>query len=76
MGTDEDLTKATKVALREMIDFLMKEKNLSHDDAYMLASVAADMEITQLVDGTKGVHSMIPKKIFTGKSAVGMGKSK
>jgi acetamidase/formamidase len=76
MGTDEDLTKATKVALREMIDFLMKEKNLSHDDAYMLASVAADMEITQLVDGTKGVHSMIPKKIFTGKSTVGMGKGK
>ncbi|HEX8427948.1 acetamidase/formamidase family protein [Hymenobacter sp.] len=70
MGTDEDLTKATKVALREMIDFLMKEKNLSHDDAYMLASVAANMEITQLVDGTKGVHSMIPKKIFTGKATV------
>ncbi|UOG73121.1 acetamidase/formamidase family protein [Hymenobacter tibetensis] len=68
MGTDEDLTKATKVALREMITFLMQEKNLSHDDAYMLASVAADMEITQLVDGTKGVHSMIPKVIFTGKT--------
>lgn len=69
MGTDEDLTKATKVALREMIDFLMKEKGLTHDDAYMLASVAANMEITQLVDGTMGVHSMIPKKIFTGKKA-------
>jgi acetamidase/formamidase len=68
MGTDEDLTQATKIALREMLDFLMKEKGLSHDDAYMLASVAADMEITQLVDGTKGVHSMIPKKIFTRKS--------
>ncbi|UOQ77581.1 acetamidase/formamidase family protein [Hymenobacter sp. 5516J-16] len=69
MGIDEDLTKATKIALREMLDFLMKEKGLSHDDAYMLASVAADMEITQLVDGTKGVHSMIPKKIFTGKAS-------
>lgn len=69
MGTDEDLTKATKIALREMLDFLMKEKGLSHDDAYMLASVAANMEITQLVDGTKGVHSMIPKKIFTGKKS-------
>ncbi|QJX48974.1 acetamidase/formamidase family protein [Hymenobacter taeanensis] len=71
MGTDEDLTKATKIALREMLDFLMKEKGLSHDDAYMLASVAANMEITQLVDGTKGVHSMIPKKIFTGKKLDG-----
>jgi acetamidase/formamidase len=30
----------------------------------MLASVAADLEITQLVDGNKGVHAMIPKAIF------------
>jgi acetamidase/formamidase len=30
----------------------------------MLASVAVDFDITQLVDGTKGVHGMIPKSIF------------
>jgi acetamidase/formamidase len=64
MGIHEDLTEATKAALREMIDFLVKEKHLTRDEAYMLASVAADMEITQLVDGNKGVHAMIPKAIF------------
>jgi acetamidase/formamidase len=64
MGIHEDLTEATKAALREMIDFLVKEKHLSREDAYMLASVAADFEITQLVDGNKGVHAMIPKAIF------------
>ena len=64
MGIDEDLTAATKIAVREMIDFLVTEKKLSRDDAYMLASVAADLSITQLVDGTKGVHAMIPKSIF------------
>jgi len=64
MGIHEDLTEATKGALREMIDFLVKEKHLTRDDAYMLASVAADLEITQLVDGNKGVHAMIPKAIF------------
>ena len=64
MGINEDLTEATKGALREMIDFLVKEKHLTRDDAYMLASVAADLEITQLVDGNKGVHAMIPKAIF------------
>jgi acetamidase/formamidase len=37
---------------------------MSRDDAYMLASVAVDFSITQLVDGNKGVHAMIPKKIF------------
>lgn len=50
-----------------MIDFLMTEKHLSHDDAYMLASVAADLEITEVVDGNKGVHMMIAKAIFTSK---------
>ena len=29
-----------------------------------LASVAADLHITELVDGNKGVHMMIPKAIF------------
>ncbi len=64
MGINEDLTEATRIAVREMIDFLVTEKKLSRDDAYMLASVAADLSITQLVDGTKGVHAMIPKAIF------------
>ena len=69
MGINEDLTEATKIAVREMIDFLVTEKKLGRDDAYMLASVAADFSITQLVDGTKGVHAMIPKSIFqTGSS--------
>jgi acetamidase/formamidase len=64
MGIDKDLTEATKIALREAIDLLVTEKQLSKDDAYMLASVAVDLHITQLVDGTKGVHAMIPKEIF------------
>src|SRR5215471_5963894 len=64
MGINEDLTEATRIAAREMIDFLVTEKKLSRDDAYMLSSVAADFSVTQLVDGTKGVHVMIPKAIF------------
>jgi acetamidase/formamidase len=64
MGIHEDLNEATKMAVREMIDFLVKDKHLTRDDAYMLASVAADLEITQLVDGNKGVHAMISKSIF------------
>ena len=64
MGLHEDLNEATRMAVREMIDFLVTQKGLSRDDAYMLASVAADLNITQLVDGNKGVHAMIPKAIF------------
>jgi acetamidase/formamidase len=69
MGLHEDLNEATKLAVREMIDFLMNEKHLSRDDAYMLSSVAADLHITELVDGNKGVHMMLPKSIFVSGSA-------
>lgn len=64
MGIDEDLTKAARICAIETVDFLMKEKGLSREEAYALASVAVDFDITQLVDGTKGVHAMIPKNIF------------
>jgi acetamidase/formamidase len=67
MGLDPDLDEAAKMAVREMIDYLTTDKHLSRDEAYMLCSVAADLHITQLVDGTKGVHMMIPKDIFTSK---------
>ena len=64
MGLNPDLTEALKMAVRETIDFLGTEKHMSREDAYMLASVAVDFNITQAVDGTKGVHAMIPKSIF------------
>ncbi len=66
MGTDEDLAVAARTAAREMIDFLVHEKGLSRDDAYMLTSIAGDFSITQLVDGKVGVHGMIAKAIFSG----------
>jgi acetamidase/formamidase len=64
MGIHEDLSEATKMAIREAIDFLVSERRLSRDDAYMLVSTAVDLRITQLVDGNKGVHAMIPKSLF------------
>jgi acetamidase/formamidase len=64
MGLDPDLNKAVRLAVDEAVDFLMAERNLSRADAYMLASVAVNLHITQLVDQTKGVHAMIPKSIF------------
>jgi len=64
MGLDKDLTEALKIAVREAIDFLVTEKHMTREDAYMLSSVAVDFNVTQAVDGTKGVHAMIPKSIF------------
>jgi acetamidase/formamidase len=64
MGIDSNLVAASKQAVREAINFLVTTKGLSRDDAYMLTSVACDVDVTELVDGTLGVHVMIPKHIF------------
>ena len=64
MGFDDDLSNATRKALRNMIDFLVSAKHMSRDDAYMLISVAGDVEITELVDRNKGVHVTLAKALF------------
>jgi acetamidase/formamidase len=65
MGFSPDLKTATEMAVRNMIDFMVAEKHLSRDDAYMLTSVAVDVDSTQLVDGNVGVHAICPKQIFS-----------
>ncbi len=64
MGLSEDLNEAARLATREMVDFLVAEKGLSRDDAYVLCSLAADLHVTQAVDATKGVHATIAKAVF------------
>jgi acetamidase/formamidase len=64
MGLDEDLDEAAKLATREMVEFLVAEKGLSRDDAYVLCSIAGDLHVTQAVDATKGVHVTIAKSLF------------
>jgi acetamidase/formamidase len=66
MGLHTDLDEGMKIAVRETIDFITKRfPHLSREEAYMIASVAVDYHVTQVVDGTKGIHGMIPKSIFT-----------
>jgi acetamidase/formamidase len=64
MGLHPDLNEAARIATREMIDFLVSEKGMSRDDAYILCSLAVDLRVTQLVDDTKGIHAMLAKSIF------------
>jgi acetamidase/formamidase len=64
MGFHPDLEEAFRTALREMLGFLCSEKGMSRPEAYSLCSVAVDFRITQVVNGNKGVHGMLPKAIF------------
>ena len=69
LGFDEDLTEATKIAVRNTIDWLSTQKMVPMDryEAYALTSIAVDCDITQMVDIRKGVHCMVPKSIFVKK---------
>jgi len=64
MGLDEDLDIAAKIAVREMIDYLHEEKGINSEYAYMITSLIVDLHVTQIVDIVKGIHAMLPKRIF------------
>ena len=64
LGANSDLTKATKIAVQQAVGFLMELKHLPRVESYRLVSLAGNVRITELVDGTVGVHVMLPKGIF------------
>ena len=65
MGLHTDLDEGMKIAVRETIDFITERfPHLSHNEAFMIASLAVDYHVSQNVDQTKGIHGMIPKSIF------------
>lgn len=64
MGLDPDLDTAMQMAIRETIRLLGDVKGLDFNRAFALSSIAVDFRVTQVVDGTKGIHSMIPKSLF------------
>jgi acetamidase/formamidase len=61
MAFDPDLDDAVVIALRDMIKLICARTRLSREDAYTLCSLAADLRITQVVNGSKGVHVMLEK---------------
>ena len=64
MGLNEDLDEAAKAATSEMLDVIVEKHGLTREDAYFLSSAAMNLTVTQVVDGTKGIHASIPKSIF------------
>jgi acetamidase/formamidase len=67
MGTDTSLVVATRAAIGQMVKFLQENRGITQVQAYQAASMAADLRITELVDGNVGVHMMIPKAYLTKK---------
>ena len=62
MGFDPDLDECAKIALRQMIDLIATRNGIDRYQAYALASLTADLRVTQVVNGVKGVHCMLEKR--------------
>src|ERR1700746_1426034 len=61
----EDVSLAARNATLNMIDFLVKTKGLTREQAYVLTSVAVDLNIAQLVDVPNlGVTAILNRDVF------------
>jgi acetamidase/formamidase len=64
MGIDMDLNRAMRIAVQEVVNFLVADKGLAPGDAYALASIACDFHVAEAVDLTQLVVGKVPKDIF------------
>jgi acetamidase/formamidase len=60
LGLDEDLDDAAAAAVEAMVELMEREQGLERRDALALASVVVDLHVTQVVNGVKGVHAVLP----------------
>ena len=60
LGLDEDLNEATFKAVDGMLDLMTQQFAMSRTEALALASLVVDLRITQIVNGTRGVHAVLP----------------
>ena len=66
MAFDPDLDRCVVIALRQMIDLVVARTDLTREQAYSPCSLAADLRVTQVVNGNKGIHVMLAKQHIAG----------
>lgn len=60
LGFHEDLDEATMIALEAMLDLMCELHGFTRPEALALASLSVDLRITQIVNGVRGVHAVLP----------------
>ncbi len=64
MAFHEDLDDAARIAMRTMIGLLERHYGMQFHDAYRLCSIAADMRVTQFVNGNRGIHVLLARDLL------------
>jgi acetamidase/formamidase len=63
-GFDEHLGRAARIAVDGLLALMEREHGLAHDEALALASVVADLRVTQVVNEVLGVHAVLRDDAF------------
>jgi acetamidase/formamidase len=63
-GFGADLDEAMRMAAELAVQLLVDRGGFSAEEAYSLASVAVDVGVTQVVDGTLGCHAAVPRSLL------------
>ena len=67
MAFDPDLDTCVTIALRDMLGLIAARTGLTRQEAYALCSLVADLRVTQVVNGAKGIHVMLEKRFLSGR---------
>lgn len=59
-GFDSDLDEALVVALDGMLDWMAERFAIDRKRALALSSLLVDLHVTQVVNGVRGVHALLP----------------
>jgi acetamidase/formamidase len=65
MAFHEDLDDAARIAMRTMIGLLERIYGMDFHAAYRFCSIAADMRVTQFVNGNRGIHVLLARSLLT-----------
>jgi acetamidase/formamidase len=64
LGFGEDLESAAKAAMGGMLALIEREFGVAGPDALALASLGVDLRVTQVVNGSVGVHAVLRDDTF------------
>jgi amidase len=64
LASAKELEDAVKLAVRDTVDLLVEDKGLTEDEAYMLITIKADIEICQVVDPLVTVRVAMDRDFF------------
>lgn len=68
-GFDTSLDEAMMIALDGMLDLMVEQYECDRKEALAFASLAVSLRVTQVVNGVRGVHALLPHGALDGALA-------